>query len=104
MRLIDADLFMEELLSMKRGNKELPLLDDDPEVNNYDVGQEETFDLVIRNLSEQPTVYARTPMANIVEKLEELKEKGYAELTMLEVNELIDEAINIVKKEINKEN
>lgn len=46
----------------------------------------------------------RTPMANIVEKLEKLKEKGYAELTMLEVNELIDKAINIVKQEINKEN
>ena len=43
----------------------------------------------------------RTPMANIVDKLEELKEKVYAELTMLEVNELIDEAINIVKQEIN---
>ena len=43
----------------------------------------------------------RTPMTNIVEKLEELKEKGYAELTMLEVNELIDKAINIVKQEIN---
>lgn len=70
MRLIDADLFMEKLLSMKRTNKELPLLDDDPEVNNYDVGQEETFDLVIRKLSEQPTVDTRTPMANIVEKLE----------------------------------
>ena len=41
------------------------------------------------------------PVANIVEKLEELKEKGYAELTMLEVNELIDKAINIVKQEIN---
>lgn len=46
----------------------------------------------------------RKPMDNIVEKLEELKEKGYAELTMLEVNELVDEAINIVKQEINKEN
>ena len=43
----------------------------------------------------------RTPMANIVEKLEELKEKGYAELTILEVNELVDKAINIVKQEIN---
>ena len=41
----------------------------------------------------------RKPMANIVEKLEELKEQGYAELTMLEVNELIDKAINIVKQE-----
>ena len=41
------------------------------------------------------------PMANIVEKLEELKEKGYAELAMVEVNELIDKAINIVKQEIN---
>ena len=44
------------------------------------------------------------PIANIVEKLEELKEKGYAELTMLEVNELIDKAINIVKQEINNGN
>ena len=43
-------------------------------------------------------------VANIVEKLEELKEKGYAELTMLEVNELIDKAINIVKQEINNGN
>ena len=42
----------------------------------------------------------RTPIVNIVEKLEELKEKGYAELTMVEVNELIDKAINIVKQEI----
>ena len=40
-------------------------------------------------------------VANIVGKLEELKEKGYAELTMLEVNELIDKDINIVKQEIN---
>lgn len=40
-------------------------------------------------------------VVNIVEKLEELKEKGYAELTMLEVNELMDKAINIVKSEIN---
>ena len=53
-----------------------------------------------RIIREQPTVDTRTPMDNIVEKLEELKEKGYAELTMLEVNELIDKAINIVKQEI----
>lgn len=46
----------------------------------------------------------RTPMANIVEKLEVLKEKGYAELTMLEVDELIDKTINIVKQEINNGN
>lgn len=44
----------------------------------------------------QPIVF---DVANIVEKLEELKEKGYAELTMFEVNELIGKAINIVKQE-----
>lgn len=105
MRLIDADLFMEKLLSMKRTNKELPLLDDDPEVNNYDVGQEETFDLVIRKLSEQPTVDTRTPMGNIVEKLEELPYKtNYGDYVKkgivykyLERNSVL----NIVKQEIN---
>lgn len=102
MRLIDADLFMEKLLGMKRTNKELPLLDDDPEVNNYDVGQEETFDLVIRKLSEQPTVDTRTPMANIVEKLEE---ESY-ETTDTVCGERfkairLSSAINIVKWEIN---
>lgn len=111
MRLIDADLFMGKLLSMKRSNKELPLLDDDPEVNNYDVGQEETFDLVIRKLSEQPTVDTRTPMANIVEKLEELKKdntNGCEKVNQELCNSyldcglcLIDRIINIVKQEIN---
>ena len=108
MRLIDADLFSEKLLSMKRANKELPLLDDDPEVNNYDVSQEETFDLVIRKLSEQPTVDTRTPMANIVEKLEEAKEeyrdydkngKMVYELTASVTG--LNKDINIVKQEIN---
>ena len=114
MRLIDADLFMEKLLSMKKTNKELPLLDDDPEVNNYDVGQEETFDLVIRKLSEQPTVDTRKPMTNIVEKLEEREkyleramkenyEKGYSSSEAKAMNErvAIRYAINIVKQEIN---
>ena len=101
MRLIDADLFMGKLLSMKRTNKELPLLDDDPEVNNYDVGQEETFDLVIRKLSEQPTVDTRTPMGNIVEKFEENSQYcvplGGQSFTGIK----LETAINIVKQEIN---
>ena len=101
MRLIDADLFMEKLLSMKRANKELLLLDDDPEVNNYDVGQEETFDLVIRKLSEQPTADTRTPMANIVEKLEENSQYcvplGGQSFTGIK----LETAIAIVKQEIN---
>ena len=57
--------------------------------------EEETAEMFLKAFDES------IPMANIVEKLEELKEKGYAELTMLEVNELIDKAINIVKREIN---
>ena len=71
MRLIDADYFMKKLLSVKRINKGFPLLDDDTEINNYDVGQEETFDLVIRKLSEQPTVY---DVEKVVEQLEELQQ------------------------------
>lgn len=71
MRLIDADDFMKKLLSVKRINKESPLLDDDPEINNYDVGQEETFDLIIRKLSEQPTAY---DIEKMVEQLEELQQ------------------------------
>lgn len=57
--------------------------------------EKETAEMFLKAFDES------VPMANIVEKLEELKEKGYAELTMLEVNELIDKAINIVKQEIN---
>lgn len=108
MRLIDADLFMEKLLSMKRVNKELPLLDDDPEVNNYDVGQEETFDLVIRKLSEQPTVNTRKPMDNIVEKLEEESKKKHnkerdvlCKIANASYSAGVEYAINIVKQEIN---
>lgn len=56
---------------MKRINKGFPLLDDDPEINNYDVGQEETFDLIIRKLSEQPTAY---DIEKMVEQLEELQQ------------------------------
>lgn len=69
MRLIDADDFMKKLLSVKRINKGSPLLDDDPEINNYDVGQEETFDLIIRKLSERPTAY---DVEKVVEQLEEM--------------------------------
>ena len=71
MRLTDADDFMKILLSAKRINKGFPLLDDDPEINNYDVGQEETFDLIIRKLSEQPTAY---DIEKMVEQLEELQQ------------------------------
>ena len=57
--------------------------------------EKETAEMFLKAFDES------VPMANIVEKLEELKEKGYAELTMFEVNELIGKAINIVKQEIN---
>lgn len=66
------------------------------ENTRYDVEHNEEYKKLAIN-----SWNTRTPMDNIVEKLEELKEKGYAELTMLEVNELIDKAINIVKQEIN---
>lgn len=75
MRLIDADDFIKILLSVKRINKGFPLLDDDPEINNYDVGQEETFDLVIRKLSEQPTIY---DIEKVVEQLEQQIKQYYA--------------------------
>ena len=71
MKLIDADDFMKILLIVKRINKGFPLLDDDQEINNYDVGQEETFDLIIRKLSEQPTAY---DIEKMVEQLEELQQ------------------------------
>lgn len=69
---------MKILLSVKRINKGFPLLDDDQEINNYDVGQEETFDLIIRKLSEQPTAY---DVDKVVEQLEEEREYSYANFT-----------------------
>ena len=39
----------------------------------------------------------RSPIDDIVERLEKLKEWGYAELMPCEVDELIDKAIEIVK-------
>ncbi len=44
---------------------------------------------------EQKTAY---DSEKVVKQLEELKEKGYAELMMCEVNELIDQAVEIVKR------
>ena len=75
---------------MKRINKGFPLLDDDPEINNYDVGQEEAFDLVIRKLSEQQTAY---DVEKVVEQLEELQQYyiyGIGDLVRLkEVKEIL---------------
>ena len=52
-----------------------------------------------RIIREQPTVNTRTPMANIVEKLEELKNRYSKE--EFGTRGIIDKAINIVKQEIN---
>ena len=51
--------------------------------------------MVIETIKAMPTAY---DIEKVVAELEELKEKGYAELTMLEVNELMDKSIDIVRK------
>ena len=89
---------------MKRINKESPLLDDDPEINNYDVGQEETFDLIIRKLSEQQTAY---DVEKVVEQLEELQQYYIYSIDDLvrlkEVKDLIG-PVNINMKKNNNNN
>lgn len=71
-----------------------------------------------RIIREQPTVDTRTPMSNIVEKLEEKteflkdytkygnesaeqQEKSYSTMMMYEVADLVDDLIDIVKQGIN---
>lgn len=91
MRLIDADAFMKEILLMKRLNAKYPLGTDDKKVNNYDVGQQETFDLIIRHLEEFSIAYDTD---KVIEQLEELKSQVPEELSQLMA---YDEAIKIVK-------
>ena len=75
---------------MKRINKGFPLLDDDQEINNYDVGQEETFDLIIRKLSEQPTAYDIEKMVEQLEELQQYYIYGIGDLVRLkEVKEIL---------------
>lgn len=91
MRLIDADAFMEEILLMKRLNAKYSLGTDDKEVNNYDIGQQETFDLIIKHLEEFSIAYDKD---KVIEQLEELKSQVPEELSQLMA---YDEAIKIVK-------
>lgn len=53
-----------------------------------------------RIIREQPTVNTRTPMSNIVEKLEHSKEMPLTDCGK-SYNRALDLAINIVKQEIN---
>ena len=91
MRLIDADAFMKEILLMKRLNAKYSLGTDDKEVNNYDIGQRETFDLIIKHLEEFSIAY---DIDKVIEQLEELKSQVPEELSQLMA---YDEAIKIVK-------
>lgn len=91
MRLIDADAFMKEILLMKRLNAKYSLGTDDKEVNNYDIGQQETFDLIIKHLEEFSIAY---DIDKVIEQLEELKSQVPEELSQLMA---YDEAIKIVK-------
>ena len=66
------------------------MLDDDQEINNYDVGQEETFDLIIRKLSEQPTAYDIEKMVEQLEELQQYYIYGIGDLVRLkEVKEIL---------------
>lgn len=91
MRLIDANAFMKEILLMKRLNAKYSLGTDDKKVNNYDTGQQETFDLIIKHLDEFSIAY---DIDKVIEQLEELKSQVPEELSQLMA---YDEAIKIVK-------
>lgn len=94
MRLIDADKFMEVLLKLKDINERCPLEKEqleDNEVNNYDLGQKETFELVMEHLEKQPTAY---DMDKVVEQLKEKSEDD----TCGGVGCIwVEDAVNIVK-------
>ena len=100
MRLIDVDEFMETVLTMKRLNEECPLSDinlENEEINNYETGQRETFELIIERLGKQPT--ACDP-EKIVQRLGEVAFERYGNDGMggeMVVN--MDDAIDIVKGE-----
>lgn len=72
MRLIDADKFMDILITCEQVNRQRPLPEEklnDKAVNNYETGQKETFDLIIEHLEKQPTAY------NLDKVMEKLAEK-----------------------------
>lgn len=93
MRLIDADALMEKFLKMQRTNKEIPLLEEDlnnPEVNNYENGQQETFELIIEHLEKTETAY---DVEKVVEQLEERRKRRTGVLRFI-----LGEAIEVVRK------
>ena len=55
MRLIDADELMDVILRSKKINSECAL--EENAVDTYDNGQQETFELVIKMVEDQPTAY-----------------------------------------------
>ncbi len=80
MRLIDADEFMRIVLRCEKLNRECPLSEEkkkDKDINNYETGQRETFELIIEHLEKQPTAYK---VDKVVEQLEKEKEQLYCGL------------------------
>lgn len=65
MRLIDADELMDVILRSKKINSECAL--EENAVDTYDNGQQETFELVIKMVEDQPTTYDPD---KVVEQLE----------------------------------
>lgn len=86
-RLIDAD----ELIKAIKNHKTNVESGSGFANEIYALAHEHIIDVI----TIQPTAF---DTEKVVEQLEVLKEKGYAELMMCEVNELIDKSINIVKK------
>ncbi len=73
MKLIDADKFMKTVLRCKKLNEACPLpkeVESDIDANNYETGQRETFELIIKLLEKQPTAY---DVDKVVEQLERIK-------------------------------
>lgn len=66
MRLIDADALMDVILHSQKINRECELEED--AIDTYDNGQQETFDLIINIIDNQPTAY---DVYKVVEELEE---------------------------------
>lgn len=81
MRVIDADKFMHIILKCKKLNTECSLpkeLLNDKDVNNYETGQIETFDLIIELLEKHSTSY---DMDRVLEQLgqqaEQYRKRGF---------------------------
>lgn len=97
MRLIDADEFMRIVLRCEKLNRECPLSKEkkkDKNINNYETGQRETFELIIENLEKQPTAYKAD---KVVEQLETNKGLYYVGNKNYEYAVRVDKAIEIVK-------